>query len=89
MIATGTSRLCMICVGFGSACKCFSALHKLVSGPGWFPLVVMTVTVGGAKENRMQIQTHLQIYTDADLYMDTDTYTDTDTDADHDPITNA
>ena len=23
-----------ICVGFGSACKCFSALQKLVSGPG-------------------------------------------------------
>ena len=29
--AMGTSLLCMICTGFGSACKCFSALHKLFS----------------------------------------------------------
>ena len=29
--------LCMLCAGFGSLCKCFSALHKLLSfaGPCW------------------------------------------------------
>ena len=80
--------MCMVGVGFGAACKCFSALHKLVSGPG---------PIGALRGLPLHYVAKQKLSTDADANTDasadhtsadTDTIADSDMDRDADADTN-